>query len=205
MLSAALLVAISVLQQTSVTVSADSKKGTVVRVTTSDVRDSTREARVRKRREIAATPEQLKSAFADGGARLLLARARAAHTRQDSSIRAYEATTLQRLSLGVAFTQLGRERVLFRHEVESRVRWTRGVGAQIDVLGRRSAAPLFGSSAEVDIESLMSPVPYYPGRDALWFGLTRASASATDEDIIHPLANSAEAYYTYRTGDSVSS
>jgi hypothetical protein len=36
----------------------------------------------------------------------------------------------------------------------------------------------------------------------VWFSAARDNA--TDEDIVHPLATSAEAYYTYKTGDSIS-
>ena len=144
------------------------------------------------------------NAFLNAEARTLLAHARAARLDQDSSLQAYESSTLQRLTLGLAFTKIGRERIFFRHEVATRVRWARSVGAQIDVTGRRTVIPMLGGAANVDIEAILSPVPYYPQRDALWIGLERANPNATDDDIIHPLANSAEAYYTYRAGDSVS-
>jgi hypothetical protein len=189
-------------QQSSVTIQIDDKKGASIQVRAREGRDSTRPNP--RARTIVATPEQLANAFSDAAARSLLERARAARLSQDSSIRAYDATTVQRLTLGLAVTKLGRERIFFRHEGSARVRWARDVGAQINVIGKRSVVPMLGGKSDVDIESILSPVPYYPGRDALWIGLARANPNATEDDIIHPLANSAEAIYTYRTGDSIS-
>src|SRR4051812_13058251 len=104
-------------QQTSgsISVSGDSKKGVTVKVVAGEGADSTRAAK-RVRKQIVASPAQLASAFADANARTLLARARDARIGQDSSIRSYDASTLQRITLGLAFTKIGRERVFFRHE-----------------------------------------------------------------------------------------
>ena len=49
----------------------------------------------------------------------------------------------------------------------------------------------------------MSPVPYYPGREALWIGSGVAKAEVDDREMIHPIALGAEAYYRYALGDSV--
>ena len=189
-----LMVAFAVLafQQQSASVTIDGKGRMSVQVREGDWRDSTRPNP--RSRTVVATSEQLATAFVDPAARSLLAKARQARISQDSSIEAYDASTVQRLTLGMAFSKIGRERILFRHEGAARVRWARGVGARIDVTGKRSAVPALGGESDVDIESMMSPVPYYPGRDALWFGMVQASPNATDDDIVHPLANSAEAY-----------
>lgn len=189
------------LQQTEVNISMGSGKGTTIRVIAHDA-DSTRKPDNEK--PIVATAEQLATAFLNPDARTLLARARAARIGQDSSLREYDASALQRTTLGLAVTRFGRERIVFRHEVATRVRWDRAVGARIDVTGRRTVVPLVGGPATVEIESVVSPIPYYPGRDALWIGLTRSNPSATHDEIIHPLANGAEALYTYRAGDSIS-
>ena len=178
-----------------------SGKGTTIRVIARDA-DSTRKPDNEK--PIVATSEQLATAFLNPEARTLLARARAARIGQDSSLREYDASALQRMTLRLALTRFGRERIVFRHEVATRVRWDRAVGARIDVTGRRTVVPLIGGPATVEIESVVSPIPYYPGRDALWIGLTRSNPSATHDEIIHPLANGAEALYTYRAGDSIS-
>jgi hypothetical protein len=200
MLIAAL--AIFAFQQTSVSISIGGKDGASVRMRSTDGRDSTRETT--RAKPLVATSNDLATAFADAHARSLLEKAREARLSQDSSIRSYDASTVQRFTLGMAFTKLGRERILFRAEGAARVRWARGVGARIDVTGKRSATPMLGGTSEIDIESMLSPVPYYPGRDALWFGFQAARENANAEDIVHPLAKSAEAVYTYRTGDSIS-
>jgi hypothetical protein len=193
------------LQQASVSVEIGSKSGAKVQVVAHEAADSTHGDSLRaKRKPIVATPAQLTSAFLDANARLLLLRAREARTSQDSSIQSYDASTLQRLTIGLAFTRFGRDRLFFRHESAAHVRWARGIGARIDVTGKRSVVPMLGGSSEVDIESILSPVPYYPGRDALWIGLSAVNPNATDDDVVHPLANSAEAYYAYRSGDSIS-
>jgi hypothetical protein len=50
----------------------------------------------------------------------------------------------------------------------------------------------------------ISPIPYYPGSETLWIGSSVARATVDENDgIVHPLAEGAEAYYTYETGDSV--
>jgi hypothetical protein len=193
--------AILAFQQASVTVQSGSN-GTFVKIVARES-DSTRKDSSRaKTRSTDVTPAQMASAFEDAGARTLLARARRARFEQDSSIHAYDANTVQRITVGFGLSRFGRQRIAFRTEQSSRVRWSRGVGAQIDITGKRSAAPLLGAHTEVDIESALSPVPYFPGRDAFWIGLN-AIQPETDDDIVNPLAIGAEAHYTYRSGESL--
>ena len=45
--------------------------------------------------------------------------------------------------------------------------------------------------------------PYYPGRDDLWIGGGLAQAQVDETQFVHPIAEGAEAYYTYQSGDSV--
>src|SRR5712691_9487072 len=97
-----LLIAGFALQQTSISIQVDSKKGAAVQVVAREGRDSSVDAN--KRKPIVATPGQLADAFSDARARLLLAKAREARSGQDSSIRFYDASTLQRLTLKMAFT-----------------------------------------------------------------------------------------------------
>ena len=161
-----------------------------------------------KRREathIAVTPELLATAFKDPGARTLLDRARAARFNQDSALTAYDATTYERLSVGSKLSSFGRNRLLFRTERATRVRWKRGNGAIVDITGARSALPMFkgAGDAHVDLGSGSVPIPYYPGRETLWIGSEVAKADADASAMIHPLGNGAEAYYTYASGDSV--
>jgi hypothetical protein len=46
-------------------------------------------------------------------------------------------------------------------------------------------------------------IPYAPGRETLWIGSDMAKVDVSENEIIHPLAAGAEAYYTYQSGDSV--
>jgi len=190
-------------QQASVTVQTGST-GTSVKIIARESDSTRKDSSHAKKRSTDVTPAQMASAFADAGARTLLERARRARLGQDSTIRSYDANTVQRFTVGLAFTKFSRERIAFRTEQSSRVRWSRDIGAQIDITGKRSAAPLLGASTQVDIEAALSPVPYFPGRDAFWIGLNAINQTETDDDIVNPLAIGAEAHYTYRTGDSLS-
>jgi hypothetical protein len=46
------------------------------------------------------------------------------------------------------------------------------------------------------------PIPYYPGQEQLWVGSGLAKREVDDRQFVHPLAEGAEAYYTYSLGDS---
>ncbi|MGH7710040.1 MAG: hypothetical protein ACREOG_02090, partial [Gemmatimonadaceae bacterium] len=81
--------------------------------------------RDREPRRLALTPELERSAFKDDQARSLLLAARAARLRQDSTLQSYDATTHQRMSVGIGFRAIARNRVLFRSETVTRVRWSR--------------------------------------------------------------------------------
>ena len=167
------------------------------------VRDSTR-----RERRLAArpplTPAILASAFKDARARELLLRAREARLRQDSSLTAYSADAYERISVGMGFKRIGRDRLLMRSERAAHVIWRRGKGAIIDVKGLRSAYPMLDGIGKGDIDlDFASDIPYAPGRETLWIGSGLAKADVSENEIIHPLATGAEVYYTYESGDSV--
>jgi hypothetical protein len=158
----------------------------------------------RHRKRIPVTPELEASAFRDPGARALLHKAREARMRQDSALLAYDATAYQRISAGLGFRAFGRDRLLFRSENVARVRWSRDNGAWVDMKGARAVVPMV-KDADTDMEpEEMAPIPYYPGREALWIGNGVAKAEVDPEDMIHPLAVGSEAYYRFSTGDSIS-
>jgi hypothetical protein len=69
-------------------------------------------------RRIPLTPALENSAFKDATARALLARARAARLSQDSALRAYDARSYLRVSVGMRIARLGPERLRFRTEIE---------------------------------------------------------------------------------------
>jgi hypothetical protein len=148
------------------------------------------------------TPELEHSAFADAMARTLLVRAREARLAQDSALLGYDAKTFMRISVGMGFRKIGRDRLLFRSEQAARVRWARGSGVWVEPTGRRAAFPM--GHAEMDLTEA-TPIPYFPGRESLWMpGSGVAKAEVDENEFLHPLATGAEAYYHYATGDSVS-
>ncbi|MGQ0712090.1 MAG: hypothetical protein ACT4PJ_00005 [Gemmatimonadaceae bacterium] len=151
------------------------------------------------------TPALLANAYRDASARDIVSRARTARLEQDSSLVAYDARAVQRMSAGLGLRAMGRQRLVFRNESATRVRWQRGTGAWIDVEGTRTAIPLAFPGARALAGTLeMSPVPYFPGREGLlrFTGMERV----TDQEglFIHPLTEGAEAYYRYKSGDTIS-
>lgn len=156
-------------------------------------------------KHVPVTPALLATAFKTEAARSLYRRAQDTRLRHDSSLQSYDATTYARVSVGLGFAKIGRDRVLFRNESATRVRWKRGVGAWVDVTGARSVVPALEGMGDInmDFDEIMSPIPYYPGRDAMWIGSDIAKESVDESDLIHPLARGAEAYYQYAIGDSM--
>lgn len=169
--------------------------------------DSARFAEWREKRRIPLTPELEASAYRDPIARDVILRARRARLAQDSSLLAYDAMSHERLTvgLGVGATP-GREKMFLRNETAAHVRWQRGHGAVVDVVGARSAFPMLRQGVGVMADMLhIDAIPYYPGRESLLriVGVNRAEGS-NDELLINPLTTGAEAYYRFQSGDSVS-
>ncbi|HEY8853060.1 MAG TPA: hypothetical protein VIM36_12815 [Gemmatimonadaceae bacterium] len=168
------------------------------------VKDSVRKA-LRLARRPQVTPTILASAFKDSRARDLLLQARQARLNQDSTLTAYDASTYARMSVGMGFKRIGRDRLLMRSEHAAHVTWQRDKGALVEVKGQRSAMPMIEGIGKGDINLCCGgDIPYTPGRETLWIGPGLAKADVSDDEIIHPLAAGAEAYYTYASGDSVS-
>ena len=197
-----LALTLSLTQQVTVRVGdkADTTRG---RRVLADTLDDARDKR-RPRARIPVTPELEANAFRDAKARTLLTKAREARMRQDSALLAYDATAYQRISAGLGFRAFGRDRLLFRSENVSRVRWSKDNGTHIDLKGARMAVPMVKDVGIEDEDfSEMTPIPYYPGREALWIGNGVAKAEVDPGDMIHPLAIGSEAYYRFSTGDSI--
>jgi hypothetical protein len=202
------LLAATLLAAQSVTVSAgaqDSTKRDSIRTAREARVDSIMEEREnRPARRIPVTAHHLATAFRDDAARTLMDRVRIARLEHDSSLISYDATAYMRVSAGLGLRRFGRDRLLFRQESVGRVRWHRDHGAWVDVKGLRTAVP-FDDDDDMrrEIEGEV-PIPYYPGRDALWVGREVARREVDDREIVHPLGVGSEAYYRYATGDSVS-
>jgi hypothetical protein len=157
------------------------------------------------------TAADLASAFKDPAARTLLTRARVARMGQDSALVSYDAQSYQRISAGISFARIGRDRLIFRSEHAGRVRWHRASGIWIDLTGSRTVLPGTPDIAQreagkgiAEAGGEIVPVPYFPGYEALWAGPMAAKANVDENGPVHPLAIGSEAYYTYRTGDSIS-
>ncbi|MEJ7759591.1 MAG: ShlB/FhaC/HecB family hemolysin secretion/activation protein [Gemmatimonadaceae bacterium] len=163
-------------------------------------------ARIESRRakRTAVTPALVASAFRDSRAGALLAAARTSRLEQDSALRGYDATSYERLSVGIGLKRISRERLLMRTERVGRVTWQRGGPALVQILGKRHVMPMLEGAGDAEFDSYDIPIPYYPGRETLWVGSGIAKSDINESEIIHPLARGAEAYYTYATGDSVS-
>jgi hypothetical protein len=159
----------------------------------------------------AVTADLLATAFKDPTAKTSLLRARTARLTQDSLLKSYDAMSYQRISAGLGFTKIGRDRLLFRHETAARVRWQAGVGVWMEAKGQRTAMPAISNdeakkeiNEEMGDGDISASIPYFPGYEPLWVGNDVARAQVDESEFVHPIADGAEAYYTYETGDSVS-
>lgn len=171
-----------------------------------------RRERDREPKRVPVTAQHMATAYRTPVARSLLERARTARLQQDSALQAYEATAYLRVSAGMGFSKIGRDRLIFRHENVTNVKWNRDVGAWVDVKGARTVIPIAPREVQEEEarepleDSDMVPIPYYPGQEPLLAfnsgGVVRAQVD--ERELVHPLAEGAEAYYTYIAGDSMS-
>jgi Hemolysin activation/secretion protein len=169
--------------------------------------DSIRLARWKEARRIPLTPELEASAYRDPLARELVQGARRARLEQDSTLVAYDETSHERLTLGLGVGRVARDKLFLRTETAARVRWQRGRGAVVDVVGARSALPMVTPGVHVMTDMLhVEAIPYYPGRESLLHitGVKSVQGSTNGPELINPLAAGAEAYYRFQAGDSVS-
>ena len=175
------------------------------------VREAVRDARLVNRRRLAGdsttrarlVAEAASSAFGSPEARAVFDRARQAREQQDSALRAYRATTTQRMSVHMGARRLGLEKLLFRGENVADIAWRRDVGVRVRPVGSRMTVPL-ATDVQGDFVSAVS-IPYFPGREQLWFPSSDFGVVKTevdDREIIHPLARGAERWYRYEIGDS---
>jgi hypothetical protein len=203
-------VALALNFQVKIQVGSDRSRQPIVRDSTADSLDLNGRHHARARRK-AVTAEDQASAFKDATARTTLLRARVARLRQDSALMSYDAMSYQRISAGMGFSSIGRDRLLFRHESAARVQWQQGVGVWMEARGQRTAFPIVShEEAKKEIRNEMNDpdmnasIPYFPGYEPLWVGSDIARAQVDEEEIVNPIADGSEAYYTFETGDSVS-
>jgi hypothetical protein len=138
----------------------------------------------------------------------LLARARAARTRQDAALRSYDALSRERVTARMALLRdVPLDRTVFRQETAARVRWSADAGLELELLGRRryeANLPLAPRVPDDVTGDGAAPVPYYPGRDPLWIGAAAFVEPGRDTaGLRNPLAPGAERWYRYALGDTV--
>jgi len=204
-------VALALNFQVKIQIGSDGSRRPIVRDSAGDSVDTGgRRGHLRGRRK-AVTAEDQATAFKDAAARTTVLRARVARLRQDSALMSYDAMSYQRISAGMGFSSIGRDRLLFRHESAARVQWQQGVGVWMEARGQRTAFPIVSQEdAKKDIREEMNDpdmnasIPYFPGYEPLWVGSDIARAQVDEEEIVNPIADGSEAYYTFETGDSVS-
>ena len=148
--------------------------------------DSIEHAR-RVAKRIPLTPERLATAFRDPGARTLLTAARAARLEQDTALRGYDATAYERMSVGMGFKRIGRDRLLMRHERAARVVWAADHRCwfRYSADGPSCRCRRCGRLGDIGDEGVA--IPYFPGRESLWIGSGLAKADVSESEIIHPL------------------
>ncbi|CAN5773330.1 hypothetical protein BH23GEM10_BH23GEM10_06930 [soil metagenome] len=164
-------------------------------------------------------------AFLDAGAAVLFNRARDARLQTDAAIRSYTAIVSSRMAAGLRMPL--KDRTLFRQETAARVRWSRDAASVVQLLGSRAQHP---GGVEVANSGFGVDMLFDPSRDRLYFGFggndgdradpdsagparadtvraddDRARDDRTDDDywIEHPLGETAERFYRYQSGDTL--
>ena len=128
--------------------------------------------------------------YRDRAARMLVARARDARGRADTTLRSFEVTFRERAFLGLDAERLRRERLLFRQERAARVHWRQGNERVVRWLGIRQQSAFGRAEEDPDITFAFLD----PASDRLFLG---------DVWAVHPLADSAEVDYRYGSGDTL--
>lgn len=148
----------------------------------------------------AASATTGQSAFADEGARTLLSRARSGRIAQDSALGYYKALANLRVKYSASIRAPNTDRLLMLSEQSARVTWSRQSGVTVERTGVRNASAV----ASADLIAV-TPIPYWIGRDALWMPVTGAiqTRDLHERLLKHPLADSAEQFYRYARGDSL--
>ncbi len=137
----------------------------------------------------------LATAYVDPSARRLLQRARARRDSVDRSITRYEAVVREHISAG--FRAFRRDRLLYRREAASRIRWHHLRTPEVEALAAREVVPIVSTRAKVpdDLDSYFPHLVYDPADDRLM--------SLGDGDFLrHPLAEGSEWDYRFAAGDT---
>jgi len=135
------------------------------------------------------------NAYLDPRARELVEMARLRRDVADRSIRRYQTTVKERISMGLR-TRF-RDRLFYRRETASRIDWVRGGKIRIEALGAREVIPAVVPKAQVpnDLQNFLPRLAFDPmDPDAI--------LRIDSTDLQHPLIPGSERHYRFRTGDS---
>ncbi len=160
--------------------------------------------------------------YRDDAARALISRARAARARDIAGLRSYEGLMRERIYVGLSTRRARRERGLFEQERVARLRWSADGERVVQWIGARQAIPVIGADTRRDAsptggtveaagaeaqsemkselrddllkEKDLPGFAFDPAGDKLAFG---------EDWALHPLADTAEAYYRYASGDTL--
>lgn len=138
--------------------------------------------------------------FADEGSRHLLNRARTARRAQDSTLRYYSALTNLRVKYAAGIRTQNAERLLMLSEQSAKVTWSRQNGVAVERTGVRNAPAVVSADLIA-----VTPIPYWPEREAVWMPVTTAiqTRDLNEAGVKHPLAEGAEQFYRFASGDSI--
>lgn len=139
--------------------------------------------------------------FGDPGAGVLLRQARAHRDNVDQSIVSYQAVVKQRVGAQIRLPL--KDRTVYRHEVASRVWWSRDGPLVVRALAARQETPVGVVPPEESVE--LFDEFYDPSEDRIYFGLN--SSDDGDEDagfyLEHPFAHGSESFYRFESGDTI--
>lgn len=137
----------------------------------------------------------------------------------DESILRYTARIEQRMAAAVRAPL--KDRVLYRNETAVRAFWDRDHDPVVQVLGTRSSYPgrdIAVREGDLDwLDDLPFDEPFQPGGDRLLFGMADSDEDYMRVDVddrgayesgdafwfAHPLADEADAFYRFRSGDTL--
>ncbi len=155
-------------------------------------------AQVPGRGDAASAEGSAADAYADSTAARLVAAARDRRLGVDRSLLTYTATVRERIAVGIRTFR--KDRTIYRRETASRVRWSRDEPLVVQVLAGRQEHP--GGVEPTGESGAAVDALYDPERDPIFFGLV----GPDDEHelfIEHPLHEGSEAFYRYRSGDTL--
>jgi hypothetical protein len=129
----------------------------------------------------------------------LILRAREARSERAEGFGSFEMTFRERIYVGLRGDVVRRERAMYHQERAARIHWMENGDRVIRWLGARAGVPIAGIAVDFDdpetADFFDTDFDFIdPGTDKMFLGSDWA---------IHPLADDADRYYRYRSGDTL--